>query len=125
MKKVIQEIIYTIPEILIIIISILLLIFGFMNYKISSPPKDVNLIEENIDKTYCIPMLKLDSYDQNTKIKDTMRKAYSLMVLSIFSGFFLLCLGIFLLYNKIKHSSVIKVIDIKNNTVKQQFHSID
>lgn len=124
MKNKIKEILYFLPEIIIIILSILLAIFGFINMKISPPPIDLNKIEENVYKTYCIPILRLDTIDQQKEIKKAMMNSYNLMIISIFSAFILFFVSGWMMFNKFRHLTKIKVVNPVNLTVSQQIHSI-
>lgn len=97
-----QKFIFFIPEIIIFILSILLIIYGFLNIKISPAPKNINNLLSNINQIYCIEVPKLNERDNN-KVIETINNAYRLMVISILSGFLLFLLSIYMFIIKIKN----------------------
>ena len=98
-----------VPEIIIMVIGIALLYFGIININISPPPKDLNEIQSQFNKTYCLPVTRLDATSEDKSIRDAANNAYRLMVASVISGFLLIVLDLFMIFQKYREPSLVYV----------------
>ena len=98
---VVKKFLFFTPEIIIFILSLLLIIYGFLNIKISPAPKDFSNLQSNIDHTYCIPVPRLDVTSEEKKVISSINNAYRLMIISIISGFLLLLISFYMFTMKI------------------------
>ena len=98
-----------VPEIIIMVIGIALLLFGILNINISPPPKDLNEIQSQFNKVYCIPVTRLDSTSEEQSIRNAANNGYRLMVTSIICGFLLIVLDLFMIVQKYREPSLVYV----------------
>lgn len=88
------------PEIFILCISIIFILFGSLNYPISPAPPNVNDITRYKGQVFCLPVTSIDS--TTTNISESMNYAYQLMMTSIILGVVLFVLSIYMILIKCK-----------------------
>jgi len=93
-----------IREFLILSVGILLIIFASLNMSISPPPQNIDDISTNYNKTYCVLVESVVS-NNSSKQRRAMQNAYILVLLSLFSGIFLVAIG---LYGVYRHAPVLR-----------------
>ena len=88
------------PEVIILVVSILLITFGFLNINISPAPDNLNNLTSSFSHSYVLPITRLDKNYEEKYIRTTINNGYRLMVVSIVGGFVLLLLDIILIWIK-------------------------
>lgn len=88
------------PEIIILVVSILLLTFGFLNINISPAPESLSDLTSSFSHSYVLPVSRADKNYEDNYIKSTINNGYRLMVFSIVSGFVLFFLAIVMIWIK-------------------------
>lgn len=105
-------------KISLFVISILLLVFGLINVRISPPPASIDDIPNQYGKTYCIPITQMtdisrEQYEKITKAQIT--NAYMLVILVIFFSTILLIASSASLYEHVSSAkrSVVRGVYLK------------
>lgn len=88
------------PEIITLVLSILLLTFGFLNINISPAPEDINNLTSSFSHSYVLPVSRLDKNYEEKYIRSTINNGYRLMIFSIISGVVLFLLTISMVWIK-------------------------